>query len=118
MTNKQELVTLENKTHQLHNKTHQLTDEIQQNQEKLPLELKIKIDELGKRPTIEKLKFAICSLCTWKPLTAQQIAEFLNRKDKKHLVRQYLTPLVKDGLLNVFIQKEEALQIKLIRYKI
>jgi len=120
ITNKQEGVPLENKTHQLRDETHQLkaethqlkaethqlksethqlTDEIQQNQEKLPLELKVKIDELGKRPTIEQLKFAICLLCAWNPLTAQQIAEFLNRKDKKHLVRQYLTPLVKDGLL-------------------
>ena len=41
----------------------------------------------------------IYALCAWHPLTAQQIAELLNRKDKKHLVRQYLTPLVKDGLL-------------------
>jgi ATP-dependent DNA helicase RecG len=67
--------------------------------ESLPLDLKLKIYNLGKRPNNEELKSMICVLCAWKSLTAQQIAEFLNRKDKKHLVRQYLTPLVKDGLL-------------------
>ncbi len=55
--------------------------------------------EFGKRPNGEELKLVICALCAWEPLTAQQIAELLERKDKKHLVRQYLTPLVKDGLL-------------------
>lgn len=91
-------------THQLVLKTHQLPDTTHQNKtflEKgsLPLDLKLKIDDLRKRPNSEELKSMICALCAWKSLTAQQIAEFLDRKDKKHLVRQYLTPLVKDGLL-------------------
>lgn len=109
--NKQKPVPLEAETHQLIDethqlglKTHQLTDTTHQNKtflekESLPLDLKLKIDDLRKRPSSEELKSMICTLCTWKPLTAQQIAEFLDRKDKKHLVRQYLTPLVKNGLL-------------------
>lgn len=108
---KQKPESLENKTHQLigetHQlelKTHQLTDETHQNKaflekENFSSELQLKINNLRKRPSSEELKSMICALCAWKPLTAQQIAEFLNRKDKKHLVRQYLTPLVKDGLL-------------------
>jgi len=104
--NKQKPVLFENETHQLESKTHQLTDETQNEvfleEENLPHELKLKIYRLGKRPNNEELKSVICALCTWKPLTAQQIAEFLNRKDKKHLVRQYLTPLVKDSTLAFF----------------
>lgn len=91
-------------THQLGQKTHQLTNTTHQNkpflkEDNLPVDLKLKIDNLKKRPSVEELKSMICTLCSWKPLTAQQIAEFLDRKDKKHLVRQYLTPLVKNGLL-------------------
>ena len=54
---------------------------------------------MKKRSNNEELKSIICALCTWKPLTAHQIVEYLNRKDKKYIVRQYLTPLVKDDLL-------------------
>ena len=67
--------------------------------ENLPEVLKLKLEGLSKRPNNEKLKAMICDLCAWQPLTAQEIAEYLNRKDKKHLVRQCLTPLVKDGFL-------------------
>lgn len=88
---------LKEKTHQLELETHQLAGVL--GKESLPSILKLKIDSLGKRPKAKELKSMISILCAWQPLTAQQIAEFLNRKDKKHLVRQYLTPLVKDGLL-------------------
>ncbi|MFA6915378.1 MAG: RNA-binding domain-containing protein [Parachlamydiales bacterium] len=101
----------EDKTHQPESKTHQLKDETHQlelkthqpaeisRNENLPVDLKFKIEELKKRPKSEELKSMIYNLCAWQPLTAQQIAEFLSRKDKKHLVRKYLTPLVKDGIL-------------------
>jgi len=81
------------KTHQLETKTHQLETE------KLPNELKSKIEKLTKRSKNEDVQSTIYALCSWKPLTAQEIAKFLNRKDKKHLVTQYLTPLVKEGKL-------------------
>ncbi len=102
---------MEDKTHQLEQKTHQLKEETHQlepkthqleaitKEESLPIELKLKLDKLKKHPKKEELKSMIYALCSWNPLTAQQIAELLDRKDKKHLVRQYLTPLVKDGLL-------------------
>ena len=103
ITTKKKSVSLKDETHQLTKETHQLT-ETRQNEDflekqELPKELKLKIDSLRRRPKNEEIKSIIYTLCSWKPLTAQQIAEFLNRKDKKHLVRQYLTPLVKDSLL-------------------
>lgn len=90
------------KTHQLTDETHQLEPKTHQlgliTKESLPVELKLKLDT-KKKPKREDLKSLISALCAWHPLTAQQIAEFLGKKDKKHLVRQYLTPLVKDGIL-------------------
>jgi len=84
-------------THQLDPKTHQL-EEASKN-ENLPEDLKLKLSHLSKRAKNKELISMICHLCAWQPLTAQELASYLDRKDKKHLVRQYLTPLVKDGLL-------------------
>lgn len=88
---------LQAETHQLEPKTHQLEEVLKK--EILPESLKLKLSNLSKRPKNEDIKSAICELCAWHQLTAQQIAEFLNRKNKKYLVRQYLTPLVKVGIL-------------------
>ncbi|MFI5342720.1 MAG: ATP-binding protein [Chlamydiales bacterium] len=95
---------LTGQTHQLELKTHQLAGETRQSEEFLTKkilsnELKLKLESLSKRPKNEELRLVICELCAWRALTAQQIAEFLNRKNKKYLVRQYLTPLVKKGIL-------------------
>lgn len=88
---------LEPKTYQLEPKTHQLEEFSEA--EKLPDELKSKTEKLNKRSKNGEVKSVIYALCSWKPLTAQEIARFLKRKDKKHLVTQYLTPLVKNGKL-------------------
>jgi ATP-dependent DNA helicase RecG len=95
---------LESKTHQLESKTHQLESETHQlaefsEKDRLPIELKNKTERINKRSKSEEVKSLIYELCAWQPLTAQQIAEILNRKSKKHLVRQYLTPLTKEGRL-------------------
>jgi len=78
-------------------KTHQLIESSKK--EKLPEELKLKLISISKRVKHKELSSMICDLCAWQSLTAQELAGYLGRKDKKHLVRQYLTPLIKDGLL-------------------
>lgn len=75
----------------------------------IPEELKILINNLGKRPNIKQLRFAIQQLCAWKQLTAQQIAKILNRKDKKHLVDHHLTPMIKSGMLHYVYPAEQGL---------
>jgi hypothetical protein len=65
----------------------------------IPEKLKLKLKNLTKRSNKEELTSLICELCSWQPLAAQQLAELLNRKDKKYLVRQHLSPLVKKGAL-------------------
>jgi len=88
------------KTHQFEPKTHQLDEELSfESLPELPEGLKIKLDGLSRRPKYETLRSIICELCAWQPLTAQQLSGVLRKKDKKYLVRQYLTPLVKEGVL-------------------
>ncbi|NGX43045.1 MAG: hypothetical protein K940chlam7_01336 [Chlamydiae bacterium] len=87
----------DSKTHQLDPKTHQIEGE--DNRKNIPEKLRLKLKNLKTRPKKEELTSVIYALCSWQPLTAQQLAELLNRKDKKHLVRQYLSPLVKKGVL-------------------
>lgn len=87
----------ETKTHQPETKTHQLEEFLEV--EKLSAVLKSKAEKLNKKSKNEEVRSVIYALCSWKPLTAQEIAKILNRKDKKHLVTQYLTPLVKEGIL-------------------
>ena len=85
------------KTHQLDSKTHQIGEIL--SRENLPDELKIKLEKIGKRPKNEDVTDVICELCKGHELTAQQILELLGRTDKRHLVRTFLTPLVKNGAL-------------------
>jgi predicted HTH transcriptional regulator len=73
----------------------------------LPEELQLLIDNFSKHPSTKELRFLICKLCAWQALTAQQLAEVLKRKDKKHLVRKHLTPMVRDGLLKYVIPEDE-----------
>ncbi|MDF2549344.1 MAG: ATP-dependent helicase [Chlamydiales bacterium] len=89
---------IEPKTHQIEPKTHQLEETFETRN--LPEQLSKKLINIKKHSNYEDLKSIICELCSWKSLTAQQIADFIKRKDKKYLVRKYLTPLVKEGLLN------------------
>ena len=65
----------------------------------LPADLKDIVTNLSRRPSPEVLRRTIRALCLWKPLTAQDLAVILGRKDKKHLVRAYLTPMVNSGEL-------------------
>ena len=65
----------------------------------LPDELKLFIKNLGKRPTTKALQIVIQKLCSWHPLTAQQLTELLKKTDKKHLVRSHLTPMIDLGIL-------------------
>ena len=65
----------------------------------LPEDLKDILAKLSKRPSPEVLRRTVKALCLWKPLTAQDLTVILGRKDKKHLVRTYLTPMVNAGEL-------------------
>ena len=73
----------------------------------LPKDLQNTINNFNKHPRKKDLRFIIQKLCAWQPLTAQQLAELLKRKDKKHLVRNHLTPMVKEGMLRYLYPEDE-----------
>jgi len=66
--------------------------------DELPSAIAENIVRLGKRATPPKIRAAICDLCAWKPLKAEQIARYLGRK-QINVTRTYLAPMVRDGKL-------------------
>jgi ATP-dependent DNA helicase RecG len=64
----------------------------------LPDHLQNVIKEWGGKSKPEKLEKIILQLCRWKPLSTVEIAEYVDR-DRYHLVREYIRPLVEAGEL-------------------
>ena len=75
--------------------------------ETLPQDLWLLIVNFNKRSSIKDLRSIIQKLCAWQPLTAQQLVEILKRKDKKHFVRSYLTPMVKEVALSYLYPEDK-----------
>ena len=53
---------------------------------------------LGQRKDPDEVKDVIVQLCRWKALQASEISQILDR-DQAYITRQYLTPLVRNGML-------------------
>ena len=53
------------------------------------------------------LRTLILDLCALRPLSAREMAAVLNRTEHKPLVRDYLSPMVKEGLLAYTIPEME-----------
>ncbi len=63
-----------------------------------PPELATLLGGLKGRVSAKALREGICRLCTWAPLTGDQLAILL-KKDRHYLRNKYLIPMVRDGLL-------------------
>lgn len=63
----------------------------------LPKELSDLLPDPGTKPRRETIRGLIVRLCAWRPLAAGEIAALLGRKDRKPLVRDYLSPMVASG---------------------
>jgi len=70
--------------------------------EDLPPELKELVDELGKRAKPENIQAVIEKICSWKALTAEEIAAAIE-KDKGYISGEFLSMMIKDGLLEYTI---------------
>jgi ATP-dependent DNA helicase RecG len=57
---------------------------------------------------IKELHLLIQELCAWRSLTAQQLVDLLQKKDKKHFVRSHLTPMIKEGKLKYLFPLNEG----------
>jgi len=66
----------------------------------LPADLRAEIDELGSRATRGRLESLIARACQVSPMEPSELARLL-RRDRKVLVRDYLTPMVRRGVLRL-----------------
>lgn len=94
-------------THQSQVDTHQLSDDAHQLLASLPERLRAKLPVAGTKPRKDVSRALIVELCAWRVLSAREIAVFLGGRDHKHLVREFLSPLVRDGLLAYTIPEME-----------
>ena len=93
-------------SHQLHQDSHQLHQDSHQLSNHIPEELRDRIPARGTKPRREVMRELIIDLCTFMPLSARELAELLGR-EQKVLVRDYLTPMVAEGLLAYTISEME-----------
>jgi len=75
--------------------------------ESLPEDLQMSINKFNISPNTKDLRLLIQKICEWKALTAQELVDILQRKDKKHFVRTHLTPMVRDGTLKYLFPEDE-----------
>ena len=65
----------------------------------IPPQLVERIPPAGSKPRRDIVRVLIVDLCRWRSLSARELAGILSGREQKPLVRDYLTPMVADGLL-------------------
>ncbi len=86
-------------THQPTANTHQPPADAHQPGAMLPEGLRARIPSAGTKPRKNTLRALIRDLCTWRAMSAKEMAALLRGRDQKHLVREFLSPMVHEGLL-------------------
>jgi ATP-dependent DNA helicase RecG len=66
----------------------------------LPSEIAEQVSRVvGRRADKEGMRLAVLELCYWMPLMPAEIAMHLKRKSVKRILKEYITPLFNEGLL-------------------
>lgn len=73
----------------------------------IPDSIRQSIPPAGKKPRREVIRNLIRELCGWQALSSREIAQILGKQDHKKLVRNYLSPMVAEGLLAYTIPEME-----------
>ncbi len=73
----------------------------------LPADLQARVPAPGTKPRSAVIRALLLDLCAWMPLSARELATVLGRQDHKHLVREFLTPMIAEGLLTYTIPTME-----------
>jgi ATP-dependent DNA helicase RecG len=94
-------------SHQVADNSHQVAPDSHQLLVTIPADLRERIPAQGSKPRRETLRTLIQDLCLWRSLSAREIATILGRQDPKPLVRDYLSPMVAEGLLQYTIPEME-----------
>ena len=97
---------LEN-SHQSAQDSHQPAANSHQPPALVPADLQAQIPPAGSKPRREILRAVITDLCRWQDLSARELAALLHRKEHKPLVRDYLSPMVAEGVLAYTIPEME-----------
>ena len=73
----------------------------------IPPQLAERIPPARSKPRRDRLRELIVDLCRWRALSARDLASILHRPNPKPLVRDYLSPMVGEGLLAYTIPEME-----------
>ena len=73
----------------------------------IPAGIRARLPAAGAKPRREVLRALILELCALRALSARELAAALNRIEHKPLVRDYLSPMVKEGLLAYTVPEME-----------
>jgi ATP-dependent DNA helicase RecG len=73
----------------------------------LPEVLRVRIPGSSTKPRKDVLRVLLRDLCAWRALSAREMAALLGGRDQKHLVREFLSPMVHIGLLAYTIPEME-----------
>ena len=87
------------KGHQLGLDSHQPGQDGRQWLESIPGHIRARLPAAGAKPRRKVLRALILELCAMCALSARELAAALNRTEHKPLVRDYLSPMVGEGML-------------------
>jgi ATP-dependent DNA helicase RecG len=73
-------------------------EQVLNSMKELPKSVQKLLGQLGKKAPKELVREAILELCALRPMSSDELANILNREQAR-LIRVYLTPMVKEGLL-------------------
>lgn len=94
-------------SHQPGTDSHQAAPDSHQLLDTIPQDLAARIPLAGSKPRREVLRALIVDLCTWRALGARELATILLGREQKPLVRDHLTPMVREGTLAYTIPEME-----------
>lgn len=73
----------------------------------IPADLQARIPPPGTKPRRASLRKLLIDPCGWQALSARELATLLGRQDHKPLLRDYLSPMVAEGVLAYTIPEME-----------
>ena len=94
-----EASTIPHNSHQAATDSRQPSADSRQLLATIPPELTARIPKAGSKPRREVLRALIVELCRWRSLSARELALILHGREHKPLVRDYLTPMVREALI-------------------
>lgn len=94
-------------SHQLGQDSHQPEGNSHHLLATIPPELAERIPSAGSKPRRDVMRAMIVDLCRWRALSARELTTILHGREHKPFVRDYLTPMVTEGVLAYTIPEME-----------